>query len=116
MRGLRLLIADRPALLGFVLSYLLLVGLLVLLLVLSDLNAETTPLHYNIYFGIDLAGPGRAALWPWFVALVATIANTVIAAASAERDRLTGRLLAWFSLAVIVLTWVASLLVLTYRP
>ncbi|MFO0702564.1 MAG: hypothetical protein U0514_01655 [Candidatus Andersenbacteria bacterium] len=116
MRSLRQLVADRTTLAGFAVTALLLVVLLVILLTHLNLAGETEPLHYNIYFGIDLAGPGAAVLWPWFVALAISLVNLVLAAATAERDRLAGRLLAWFSVSVVALTTLGSILVLTYHP
>ena len=116
MRALKLLLTDRIVWGGFLLAFLLLAALIVFLLLRGDLEAPTAPLHYNIYFGIDLAGPGRALLWPWLVAMVITLSNFCLTLAAAERDRLIGRLLAWFSVVVVALAGVSSVLVLLYRP
>lgn len=116
MRSIKALLSDRVSVLGFLLALSGLIVLLVILLQHGKLQAETAPLHYNIYFGIDLAGPGTGVLLPWAVALTTTVINLVLAVITAERDRLAGRLLAWFSVSVVALVTAASILVLTYHP
>ena len=114
-RFLRPLWADRPVRRGLLVSVLLIAATTVVALVTGP-RGDTVPLHYNVYFGIDLVGSWVARLVPAVVLLLTTIVNTALAAALVEREPLAARLLSWFSVAVGVLVLVSTLLVTSYQP
>lgn len=51
-------------------------------------NQETIPLHYNIYFGVDLLGPWYGIFLPAGFGFLALVINTVLVILIYEKQRL----------------------------
>jgi multidrug efflux pump subunit AcrA (membrane-fusion protein) len=74
-------------------------------------SADAQALHYNIYFGIDLFGPGRS-LWlhPAAVAVV-LITNGIVAALAVERQSVAARIAAWSAAVFAAIVFAATILI-----
>ncbi len=68
-------------------------------------GATAIPLHYSIYFGIDLVGPWYGLYYLPAIGLAAFVVNTVLLVAGYERHRMSSYLLAggtaFFSLTML---------------
>lgn len=76
--------------------------------------AETIPLHYNIYFGIDLLGPW----WYFFIlpsaGFVTLVLNCVLAMFLYTRERVASYVLSLTSCAVQIALFFTAFIALTY--
>lgn len=108
--GFRKIIFDRITILGFGLAFIEIIIFYLLIKLGTPLQEEALPLHYNVYFGIDLIGPGRGYLIPVALSLLIGLVNLVLATWAIERELLAARLLAWFSFWLISFTLFATLI------
>lgn len=113
--GVQLLLRDKISRSGFIISILATAALLFILILKGNLGGSAVPLHYNVYFGIDLFGSGKTMLW--YVAVTAgfLLANLVVAILIIERERTAARLLAWFAALTACTVAAGVLLVLVFR-
>jgi hypothetical protein len=116
MNMLRNLWNDRPSRLAWGISFVLLIALVVIVLGFGDLSSDALPLHYSVYFGIDLYGSGQALLWYVVIGWLVLILNVIIAAWLVERETLASRLVAWSSVVVITILLAATTLIVFFEP
>lgn len=107
---------DKNTRYGFLLAFLVSGAGLASILLKADLGSVSAPLHYNIYFGIDLAGPGIYILLPWALTVFTVFVNFFLALMFIERELVASRLLAWFSSILSLVVFGALILVLLYKP
>ncbi|MFH0831010.1 MAG: hypothetical protein V1895_03050 [Parcubacteria group bacterium] len=115
MQTLRALWKDRPTRAGFVIA-LVLLSVLIGVVLWSEPSKQARVLHYNIYFGIDLYGNGRALWWNPLLGGVLFLLNFVIASIVFERQKLAARLTAWSAALTIAIVLAATILTLMFRP
>ena len=115
MNGLRLLWHDAISRSGFLSAGVLLAVFLAGLLWRANLGSGDVPLHYNVYFGIDLFGRASSILWYFFTALGFVFVNSVMAVFLIERERTAARLLAWAAALATGLIAAGVALVLVFR-
>ena len=106
---------DRITRTGLLLGAVVVILLAALIIGRGDLSNPTTVLHYNVYFGIDLFGPGIGLLWHIVVAALVWLSNLVIAGVTIEREKLAARLSAWFGVVLTVIIFCSTALILWYR-
>jgi hypothetical protein len=106
---------DRSTRTGLLLGAVLVVLLSALIIGRGDLSNPGTVLHYNVYFGIDLYGPGVGLVWHIVVASLVWLGNAIIAAFTIEREKLAARLAAWFGVVLTAIIFIASALLIWYR-
>ena len=105
--------SDRVSRLGVLLALVVLVVHAALLLWVLPAGPEARVLHYNIYFGADLYGPGYALWINLALSFLVLVLNSVIAAVTLERQVVAARLAIWaaalFSLIVLAGTLLLAL-------
>ncbi len=110
IKSLKKILSDKITISGFVLGLFMLAAFFVVMYKFTPLQAEAIPLHYNVYFGIDLVGPGYAYLIPVGINLLILLINFILALWAIERERLAARLLAWFTVGLILITSLATII------
>jgi hypothetical protein len=106
---------DRITRSGLLLGAVLLILLSALIIGRGDLGNPGTVLHYNVYFGIDVYGPGSGLLWHIVVAGLIWLGNLIIAGFTIEREKLAARLVAWFGVVLTGIIFTGTALILWYR-
>jgi|GEM_PF-5921385 len=103
--------SDRITRAGWLVSLSLIAALIVLLVWFIPPSTGAQALHYNIYFGIDLFGPGRA-LWlhPTAAGLVLII-NSCVAVLALERQVVAARLAVWSAALFAAIVLAATILI-----
>ncbi len=106
--------SDRIIRAGFLVALAILLTLIGLLIWVIPSNPDGQALHYNIYFGIDLFGPGRS-LWihPTAIVLVLVI-NVLVAGLAVERQTTAARLAMWSAAIFAAIVLAATVLVAVF--
>lgn len=76
-------------------------------------RAEVVPLHYNIYFGIDLVGPWWYTYILAIAGLLVFIVNLLLTIAIASRERVAAYFLTMGSILVQIVCFLTVYLMLT---
>lgn len=69
-----------------------------------------TPLHYNVYFGVDQFGPWYGLFFPAIIGLVILLVNLGVQAAFQRSERMLAQFFAWTTLFLEGVLCVATLL------
>ncbi|MDP2587631.1 MAG: hypothetical protein Q8P33_02565 [bacterium] len=113
MTWIRTLWSDRLVRAGLLVGLLAILTNVAWLLWGLSIGSSAQVLHYNIYFGADLYGPGYALWVNPALSLLVLLLNAIVAALTLERQTVAARLIIWtaalFSLIVLAGTLLLAL-------
>ncbi|MFO0705165.1 MAG: hypothetical protein U0517_04390 [Candidatus Andersenbacteria bacterium] len=111
MSWLRTLRSDHIVASGLSLALVILLAQIVWLVWVDPPSKDPQALHYTVYFGIDLFGPGRV-LWVHAAAsAVVLVLNAVLASVALERQALAARLATWSAAVFAAIVFAATILI-----